>query len=192
MRLFILFVCRPGREDAVQFVEGRGCPPDAVLSHGLFDVAGGHEPHRAQARVLRPKHVGGERVTHDDARLLRLADASEADEPEEAAAESEEAAAEPARKKRSILPVVLGAIVGLLAIIIVCLAITLTTLSKTGKMPAFVTSIQNAFHREHFDADAVAVRILDENGAEASALDTSGARLFMSAWASAEAASGPR
>ena len=98
-------------------------------------------------------------------------DASEADEPEEAAAESEEAAAEPARKKRSILPVVLGAIVGLLAIIIVCLAITLTTLSKTGKMPAFVTSIQNAFHREHFDADAVAVRILDENGAEASALD---------------------
>ncbi|MBQ9270266.1 MAG: peptidylprolyl isomerase [Oscillospiraceae bacterium] len=98
-------------------------------------------------------------------------DVPDASDPEEETAESEEEDAEPARKKRSILPAVLGAIVGLLAIIIVCLTITLTTLSRTGKMPAFVTSIQNAFHREHFDADAVAVRILDADGGEVSALD---------------------
>ena len=90
----------------------------------------------------------------------------EAEEPSLAVA-----AEEPVKKKRSILPVVLGAIVGLLVIIVVCLTITLTTLSKTGKMPAFVNNIQSIFHREHFKGDADALQVKNQDGDEIATLN---------------------
>ena len=98
----------------------------------------------------------------EDAEPDRAAEDEDAEEASEG--EADESPETPAKKKRSILPAVLGAIVGLLAIIVVCLTITLTTLSKTGKMPAFVTSIQNFLHREHFDGDAEALRIQNQDG----------------------------
>ena len=79
---------------------------------------------------------------------------------------SEPEGPEPLKKKKSILPVVLAAIVGLLLIIVVCLSVVVTTLSKTGSMPGFVTTVQNLFHREHFDGDATAARILGADGTE--------------------------
>lgn len=68
------------------------------------------------------------------------------------------------QKKRSTLAVVLTAIIGLLLVIVVCLTITLTTLSKTGNMPGFITAISDFFERRSFDADAIAVKITDQEG----------------------------
>lgn len=72
----------------------------------------------------------------------------------------------PHKKKHSVLTVVLTAIIGLLLIIVVCLVIALTTLSKTGSMPGFVTAITEFFQKDNFDPDAIAVTIQDENGNE--------------------------
>lgn len=72
----------------------------------------------------------------------------------------------PHKKKHSVLTVVLTAIIGLLLIIVVCLVIALTTLSKTGSMPGFVTAITELFQKDNFDPDAIAVTIQDENGNE--------------------------
>lgn len=87
------------------------------------------------------------------------ADSDDAPEPEVV---PETAADEP--KKRSSLPIILTAIIGLLVIIVVCLTITLTTLSSTGNMPGFVTKITNWAKNLGYDEDAVAVNITDQDG----------------------------
>ena len=70
----------------------------------------------------------------------------------------------PAAAKKSALPVILSAIIALLAVAVVCLTITLTTLSSTGKMPGFVVSISDWFENLNYKDDAVAVKITDQNG----------------------------
>ncbi len=100
--------------------------------------------------------------------------AEESAEPAEESAEPAEESAEPAedaegpekpaKKKTSTLAIVMGAIIGLLLIVVVCLTIVLTTLSRTGSMPGFVTAISDFFHRDHFDGDALALTVEDENG----------------------------
>lgn len=75
-----------------------------------------------------------------------------------------EASLEAPAKKRSVLPIVLTAIIGLLAVIVVCLAVSLASLSSTGSMPGFVTSISSWFKNLGYDTDAVAVQITDQSG----------------------------
>lgn len=89
--------------------------------------------------------------------------------PESAAEAVSDSAAETetqaeTKKKRSPLAAILIAIIGLLLIIVVCLTIALTTLSQTGTMPGFVSAITDLFHRDNFDADAVAIRLQDQDG----------------------------
>lgn len=74
------------------------------------------------------------------------------------------------KKKRSVLAIVLTTVIGLLLIAVVCLAITVTTLSKTGDMPGFITAISERLHKASFDADAVAISLQDADGNEIAAL----------------------
>ena len=84
--------------------------------------------------------------------------------------DAQDAVSAPPKTKRSTLAIVLTAIIGLLLIVVVCLAVTLTTLSETGSMPGFISGITEALHRDNFDADAVAVTIQDADGQDADEL----------------------
>lgn len=90
--------------------------------------------------------------------------AEEVSQAEESPAEQPESGDQPKKKKHATVAIVLSAVICLLLIIVVCLTITLTTLSKTGSMPGFVTAISDFFHREHFDSDAVAAQVQDQDG----------------------------
>lgn len=85
-------------------------------------------------------------------------------EPQESQVANDTAKTDEPQKKRSVLPVILTAIIGLLVVIVVCLTITLTTLSSTGEMPGFVTAVSNWFENLGYDADAVAVNVTDQDG----------------------------
>lgn len=67
-------------------------------------------------------------------------------------------------QKRSPLPIILTAIIALLAVAVVILTISLTTLSSTGKMPSFVVSISDWFEKLNYKDNAVAIQITDQNG----------------------------
>ena len=85
-----------------------------------------------------------------------------ADAPEtENAPETEEL---PAKKKKSPLAIILAAIIGLLLIMVVCMAVVLTSLSKTGEMPGFVSDFTDWVERVRFDGDAVAMTLQDQEG----------------------------
>ena len=85
----------------------------------------------------------------------------EGDIPE--AADGADAAPTP-EKKRSPLPVILTAIIAVLAIVVVFLTISLTTLSSTGEMPGFVVSVSDWFKNLNYKDQAIAVEITDQNG----------------------------
>lgn len=102
----------------------------------------------------------GETAPEDSGAAIDSEPAEDVDVPVDVPTED----AVPAPKKRSSLPIVLTAIIGLLVIIVVCLTITLTTLSSTGNMPGFVTSISKWVENLGYDEDAVAVTISDQDG----------------------------
>ena len=89
---------------------------------------------------------------------------AEAETTQETEDTEEPEEAPPSGKKRSPLAIVLGAIIGLLLIVVVCLTITLTTLSKTGSMPGFITAITERLHQDSFDPDASAVVVVNADG----------------------------
>lgn len=68
------------------------------------------------------------------------------------------------KKKRSTAAIILSVVIALLVVLVVCLTIVVTTLSKTGEMPAFITNITEYFEQKSFKADATAVNVIDEEG----------------------------
>ena len=59
---------------------------------------------------------------------------------------------------------ILTAIIAVLAIVVVFLTISLTTLSSTGEMPGFVVSVSDWFKNLNYKDQAIAVEITDQNG----------------------------
>ena len=92
---------------------------------------------------------------HEEGEPTEAVESTEAPEPAEAPVQ---------KKKRSPVAIVLGAVIGVLLIVVVCLAVMLTTLSKTGEMPGFVTAITDWFEQVRFDGDAVAMTLQDQDG----------------------------
>lgn len=93
-------------------------------------------------------------------------DAPATEEAPETAADAKPAG----KKKKPTLAIILTAIIGLLLIVVVCMAVVLTSLSKNGEMPSVVTSITDWFERVRFDGDAVALTLQDQEGNAADAV----------------------
>lgn len=123
------------------------------------------EPVQEQSAAEEPIEESAEEPAEDSQAESESAEESTEESPEDQAAEAGEAApAAEQKKKKSPVAIVLGAIVGVLLIVVVCMAVMLTTLSKTGEMPGFVTSITDWFEQVRYDGDAVALTLQDQDG----------------------------
>lgn len=139
----------PDVEAAAAPAEASAEPAEHPLDAGASDNAATAEPTEASAENAAETEADSEEA---------------AASTEGSSAESgEERPAEP-KKKRSPLAIVLAAIIGLLLIVVVCLTITLTTVSKTGSMPNFVSSITDFFREKRFNEDAVAITVQNADG----------------------------
>lgn len=90
--------------------------------------------------------------------------AEEPVETEKLPVESAEPEEAPKKKKASPAAIILSVVIALLVIVVVCLTIVVTTLSKTGSMPAFVTNITEYIEEKSFKPEAVALNITDAEG----------------------------
>lgn len=91
------------------------------------------------------------------------AENTEAAEGEEATAEPEHTEPTPEKKKKSPLAIVAGVVIVLLAVIVVCLCMALSYVSKGGKIPS-LSELAEAITEKKIDADAVAVKVQDADG----------------------------
>lgn len=93
------------------------------------------------------------------------ADAENAENVEgtENAEELEHTESAPEKKKKSPFAIVAGVVIVLLAVIVVCLCVALSYVSKGGKIPS-LSELAEAITEKKIDADAVAVKVQDADG----------------------------
>lgn len=91
------------------------------------------------------------------------AENAEAAEGEEDTAEPEHTESAPEKKKKSPLAIVAGVVIVLLAVIVVCLCVALSYVSKGGKIPS-LSELAETITEKKIDADAVAVKVQDADG----------------------------
>lgn len=120
------------------------------------DAAVGEEPEAASRDGEEPEAAGGEAVDGGTSEAA----GGEAVDGEETGSAGEA----PRAKKRSPLAIIVTAVIAVLLVAVVCLTITVTTLSRTGDMPGFLASIVEFFERRSAKSDAIALEINNEAG----------------------------
>lgn len=150
-------VC-PGCGQAVQ--PEAQAEEETTMAETMIEEAAAEEPAETAIEEAAAEEAA-ETVTEEAA---PEPDAGEAAAEEPAGEETQMAEVPVQKKKKSAVAIVLGVLVGLLLIVVVCMAVMLTTLSQTGEMPGFVTSISDWLERVRFDGDAVALTLQDQEG----------------------------
>ena len=145
----------PDAPASVQEEAAPEMPPEALLESATDE----REPEASdetESEVEAPAEDSGE-----------TEDTSETEGADKGASEMEDAALPETapKKKRNTAAIVLGAVAGLMLIVVVCLAVVITSLSKTGEMPPVIASLQQSLQKSSYHGDRIALQVTDEDGA---------------------------